>query len=67
MGGRGDRVRAPLVVQGTQRAIWMAQEVARSQALDLAYLYTNVGTDTRVLVENQREFAAGKRVEWRLR
>jgi enoyl-CoA hydratase/carnithine racemase len=57
----------PLVVQGTQRAIWMAREVARSQALDLAYLYTNVGTDTEVLMENQREFAAGKRVEWRLR
>ena len=57
----------PLVVQGTQRAIWMAQEVARSQALDLAYLYTNVGTDPEVLVENQRAFAAGRRVEWRLR
>jgi enoyl-CoA hydratase/carnithine racemase len=57
----------PLVIQGTQRAIWMAREVARTQALDLAYLYTNIGTDTGVLVENQREFAAGKRVEWRLR
>jgi enoyl-CoA hydratase/carnithine racemase len=57
----------PLVVQGTQRAIWMAREVARSQALDLAYLYTNIGTDTEVLMANQREFAAGRRVEWRLR
>jgi enoyl-CoA hydratase/carnithine racemase len=57
----------PLVIQGTQRAIWMAQEVARSQALDVAYLYTNVGTNTDVLVEQQREFAAGRRVEWRLR
>ncbi len=50
----------PLVVQGTQRAIWMAQEVARSQALDLAYLYTNVGTDTRVLVENQTRVRRGQ-------
>jgi enoyl-CoA hydratase/carnithine racemase len=57
----------PLVVQGTQRAIWMAQEVAKAQALDLAYLYTNVGTDPEVLIANQKEFAAGKRVEWRLR
>lgn len=57
----------PLVVQGTQRAIWMAREVPRSQALDLGYLYTNIGTDTEVLLANQREFAAGRRVEWRLR
>ena len=57
----------PLVIQGTLRAIWMAQEVARSQALENAYLYTNIGTDTDVLLENQREFESGKRVEWRLR
>jgi enoyl-CoA hydratase/carnithine racemase len=58
---------SPLVVQGTQRAIWMAREVPRSQALDLGYLYTNIGTDPAVLLANQREFAAGRRVEWRLR
>jgi enoyl-CoA hydratase/carnithine racemase len=57
----------PLVVQGTQRAIWMAREVPRAQALELGYLYTNIGTDNDVLAANQSEFAAGKRVEWRLR
>jgi enoyl-CoA hydratase/carnithine racemase len=57
----------PLVIQGTQRAIWMAQEVPRSQAIDLGYLYTRVGTDPAVLAANQQEFAAGRRVEWRLR
>ena len=57
----------PLVVQGTQRAIWMANEVPRHQALDLGYLYTNIGTDVDVLTANQAEFAAGRRVEWRLR
>jgi enoyl-CoA hydratase/carnithine racemase len=57
----------PLVVQGTQRAVWMAAEVPRSQALELGYLYTNVGTDLGVLAANQQEFAAGRRVEWRLR
>ena len=57
----------PLVIQGTQRAIWMAQETARAQALELAYLYTNIGTDPQVLVENQQQFASGRRVEWRLR
>jgi enoyl-CoA hydratase/carnithine racemase len=56
-----------LVVQGTQRAIWMAQEVPQSQALELGYLYTNIGTDTDVLGANEQEFAAGRRVEWRLR
>ncbi|MCU0312051.1 MAG: enoyl-CoA hydratase/isomerase family protein [Acidimicrobiales bacterium] len=57
----------PLVVQGTLRAIWMAQEVPRSQAIELGYLYTNIGTDLDVLQDNQAEFAAGRRVEWRLR
>ena len=57
----------PLVVQGTQRAIWMALDVARSQAIENAYLFTNIGTDPQVLAANQQEFAAGRRVEWRLR
>jgi enoyl-CoA hydratase/carnithine racemase len=54
----------PLVIQGTQRAIWMAREVPRAQALDLGYLYTNIGTDSDVMMENQKDFAAGRRVEW---
>ena len=57
----------PLVVQGTQRAIWMGRELSRSQALDLGYLFTNIGIDTDILTANQQEFAAGKRVDWRLR
>jgi enoyl-CoA hydratase/carnithine racemase len=57
----------PLVVQGTQRAVWMAREVPRTQAIDLGYLYTNIGTDLGVLSREQEEFAAGRRVEWRLR
>ena len=57
----------PLVVQGTQRAVWMANELPRAQALEQGYLYTNIGTDLQVLAENQRSFADGRRVEWRLR
>ena len=38
---------SPLVIQGTLRAIWMANEVPRSQALDLASLYTRIGIDPR--------------------
>jgi enoyl-CoA hydratase/carnithine racemase len=56
-----------LVVQGTLRAIWMAQEVPRSQALSLGYLYTRVGTDPASLVEAQKQFASGRRIEPRTR
>jgi enoyl-CoA hydratase/carnithine racemase len=57
----------PLVIQGTLRAIWMARDVPRGQALEHAYLYTNIGIDPAVLTANQAEFEAGRRVEWRLR
>jgi enoyl-CoA hydratase/carnithine racemase len=57
----------PLVVQGTLRAIWMALEVPRSQAMDLGYLYTYIGTDPAAVAEQQRAFAGGRRVDWRLR
>lgn len=56
-----------LVVQGTLPAIWMAGEGSRSQAIELGYLFTNIGTDTDVLTTNQEAFAAGRRVEWKLR
>jgi hypothetical protein len=45
----------------------MAREVLRSQAIELGYLFTNIGTDTDVLTANQEAFAAGRRVEWKLR
>ena len=56
-----------LAIQGTLRALWMGLEVSRRQALDNAYLFTNVGTDPASLAEGQERFASGKRIEWRLR
>jgi len=57
----------PLVVQGTLRAIWMANEVPRSQMLELAALYTRIGIDPEALQAGQKDFGSGKRIEWKLR
>jgi enoyl-CoA hydratase/carnithine racemase len=56
----------PLVVQGTMRAIWTALEVSRKQAIDLANLFTRVGSDAAAMKAGQEAFARG-RVDWRLR
>ncbi len=56
-----------LGVQGTVRALWAGLELSRRQALDNAYLFTNIGTDPASLAEGQQRFASGDRIEWRLR
>jgi len=56
-----------LAVQGTLRALWMALEVSRSQAIDLAHLFTRIGTDVDAFREGQQRFASGRRPAWRLR
>lgn len=56
-----------LAVGGTLRAMWMGLELSRRQALDHAFLFTNVGTDPAALAEGQERFTSGKRIEWRLR
>lgn len=57
----------PLVIQGTMRAIWTAQEVSRSQAVGLANLFTRIGSDAAAFKAGQDRFSSGQRVEWRLR
>jgi enoyl-CoA hydratase/carnithine racemase len=57
----------PLVIQGTMRALWMGLEVARHQSIELAALYTRVGSDSEAFKAGQRRFESGKRPEWRLR
>jgi enoyl-CoA hydratase/carnithine racemase len=57
----------PLNVQGTLRAIWMANEVPRSQMLELCALYTRVGTDPVALQEGQAAFAGKARIQPRTR
>ena len=56
-----------LVTQGTLRALWLARELSRKQALEQAYLITSVGTSKESLAAGQERFSSGERVEWRLR
>ena len=57
----------PLVIQGTMRAIWTANEVSRNQANELANLFTRIGSDAAAFKAGQERFSSGQRVEWRLR
>ena len=52
----------PLAAQGTVRSIWLARELARSQALSLAKVYIGLGSDPEAIAEGQRRFEAGPRV-----
>lgn len=56
-----------LAVGGTVRALWTGLELSRRQALDHAFLFTNIGTNAASLAEGQEQFASGTRLEWRLR
>lgn len=56
-----------LNVQGTLRAIWMANEVPRAQMLELCALYTRVGTDPVALQEGQANFSNKARITPRVR
>jgi enoyl-CoA hydratase/carnithine racemase len=55
-----------LAVQGTLRAVWMAQEVARRQALEQVSTLVSLGTDDANIEDGQGAFK-GPRPKWRLR
>ncbi len=57
----------PLVVQGTMRALWTAFDTSRSQAIDLANLFTRIGSDAAAFKAGQERFASGERPNWKLR
>jgi enoyl-CoA hydratase/carnithine racemase len=57
----------PLAVQGTLRAIWAAQELPRSSALQLGSAFVNLGNTEESLRQGQEAFSKGDRPEWRLR
>jgi enoyl-CoA hydratase/carnithine racemase len=57
----------PVAVQGTVRSVWLAQELARTQALRMADVFVGLGNDLDLIAEGQARFAAGTRVDWRLR
>jgi enoyl-CoA hydratase/carnithine racemase len=56
-----------LAVQGTLRALWTGLELTRRQALDHAFLFTNIGSDPALLAEGQKRRTSGERIDWRLR
>jgi len=56
-----------LAVQGTMRALWTALEVSRRQGIDVANLFTRIGSDADAFREGQKRFESGKRPDWRLR
>ncbi len=57
----------PTVAQGTVRSIWLARELARSQALSIAKVYIGLGNDPEVIAEGQRRFESGGRPAPRVR
>lgn len=56
-----------VAVQGTVRAIWMARELSRLQALDAGKMLIRLGSDPNALFEGQQAFTAGRRIAPRTR
>lgn len=57
----------PIAIQGTVRAIWMARELSRMQALDAGRMLIRLGSDPASLFEGQRAFSSGERTKPRMR
>ena len=57
----------PLAIQGTMRALWTALEVSRHQGIELANLFTRIGSDAETFKAGQARFESGQRPKWRLR
>ncbi len=55
-----------LPIQGTLRAVWMAHDLARREALAQVSSLVSLGTQFETIEEGQQTFRAG-RPEWRLR
>ena len=53
-------------IQGTVRAIWMAHELSRREALAQVSSFVSLGTQYENIAEGQATFQ-GERIEWRLR
>ena len=49
------------------RALWTALELSRQQGIEVANLFTRIGSDAEALRAGQERFASGKRPRWRLR
>jgi enoyl-CoA hydratase/carnithine racemase len=58
---------SPAAVQGTVRALWMANEMPRKVALDLAPMIVRMGTTNTNIAEGQAAFSQGTRPSYRTR
>ena len=57
----------PTAIQGTVRSIWAARELSRRNALDVGKILIRVGSDPESLLEGQRAFSSGERIQPRIR
>ena len=57
----------PIAIQGTMRALWTALEVSRHQGIEVANLFTRIGSDAEAFRAGQLRFESGKRPKWKLR
>ena len=57
----------PIAIQGTVRAVWLARELSRSQAIDAGHILIRLGSDPASLMDGQKRFASGERVQPRRR
>jgi enoyl-CoA hydratase/carnithine racemase len=57
----------PIAIQGTVRALWVARELSRMQALDAGKMLIKLGSDPKSLLEGQQSFASGERIKPRTR
>jgi enoyl-CoA hydratase/carnithine racemase len=57
----------PTAVQGTVRALWLARDLGRKDALDMGKVLIKVGSDPADLLAGQQAFQSGKRTKPRVR
>ena len=54
-------------VQATLRALWVAREMGRAQAVSMAPHLVSLGNQPDAIEEGLQMFRSGKRIEWRAR
>jgi enoyl-CoA hydratase/carnithine racemase len=57
----------PHAVQATLRTLWAARDLPANQATELGNIFLQLGTSQEALLEGQRIFASGTRIEPRIR
>jgi len=57
----------PVAIRGTVRALWTARDLPRREALEMGKVLVRTGSDPDSLLEGQKAFASGSRIEPRVR